>query len=235
MCRDVGKVGGCPRCGRVLNLKSTDKIHISAKTAEMSGIPKHYLTNTWDSTILKKDHEQYCDDVDFNAYVNNLDACYKGLCEGRLPKISALIASPFGYGKTTWAYNCLLQAKANGFTIAPLVDTAQVRRLLLIATERPEWHNMINGCNYNDFVNADLMIVCISTGPEYVYAYETIVNLVNMRSRIGKATLFLSNYSIRELIGQDKKMMLIKLLNGGTNVDPLKFLKKMEFVEYEVK
>lgn len=234
MCRDKGKIGGCPRCGRELNLTENTDSQVPAQDIKLLGIPKYYVSNKWDPAILVNDHGAYCDDVDFNKYVDNLNICYHDLSAGKLPKISALISSPVGYGKTTWAYNCMLQAKANNFTVAPLVDTAQIRRLLLIATERPEWHNTINGFSYNEFINSDFMIVCISTGPEYVYAYETIVNLVNIRSRNDKATLFLSNYSIRELVSQDKKQLLIKLLNGGTNVDPLKYLKKIEFIEYEV-
>lgn len=232
MCRDKGKLGGCPRCGKVLNLKGNDEQHLKASEMTRMCIPKNYLKNEWNSLILEKDYVQFCDDAKFKFYLQQLNKCYTMLKEGEIPNISALVTSPIGFGKTTWAYNCMIQAKQHNYSIVPLIDTSQMRRMLLTATERPEWSNSLAGYGYNEYLTSDFLIVQVAMGPEYVYAYETIVNLVNSRSRIGKPTIFISNYSVRELISQDKKKILLKLLNGGTNVDPLKYLINIEFIEY---
>lgn len=232
LCRDNGKIGGCPKCGKEYALLGNDKIKTPIGVIRDLGVPKHYLKEKWNSVILRQDHEVYIDDADFDNYVNQLDACINILKEGRLPVMSALVTSPIGYGKTTWAYNCILEANSHNFTTVPLVDTGQLRRMFLTASENPSWVNKFANHNYNDYLYADLLIACVSNGPEFIYAYETIVNIVTIRSRLEKPTIFLSNYSANELMKEDKRRQLYKLLSGGTNVDPYRYLVNIGFQEY---
>ena len=228
LCRDNGKIGGCPKCGKHLNLKGNNEIKVTNKEINKLCIPKNYVNSKWNSLILKQDYNDYSEDSKFKNYVQQLDACINIFKKGELPKISALISSPIGYGKTTWAYNCMIEAMRHNYTVAPLIATTQMRRMMITASERPDWYNSYSDYSYMEYLTADTLFVYIPT--EYAFAYETIVDLVNTRSRLEKPTFFLSNYTIRELISHDKKSMLLKLLNGGSNVDPLKYLISIEFI-----
>lgn len=232
MCRDKGKIGGCPKCGKVLKLVGNDEIKLPTGVTKDLGVPRHYYKEPWNSVILRQDHENYIDDKDFDLYVNQLDTCLNILKDGRLPQMSALVTSPIGYGKTTWAYNCILEARAHNYSTVPLIETSQLRRMFLTASENPTWSNKFSGFSYNDYLSADLLIAFVTNGPEFIYAYETIVNIVTIRSRFEKPTIFLSNYSASELIKEDRRKQLYKLLNGGTNVDPYRYLINIEFKEY---
>lgn len=232
-CRDNGKIGGCPECGKEYVLLGNDKTKLSTSVAKNLGIPKHYLKEKWNSLILRQYYNQFIDDADFDNYVNQLDTCIKILREGKLPQMSALVTAPIGYGKTTWAYNCIIEASSHNYSTVPLVDTGQLRRMFLTASENPGWVNKFAGYNYNEYLYADLLIACVSDGPEFIYAYETIVNVVTIRSRLEKPTIFISNYGVNELMKEDRRKQLYKLLNGGLNVDPYRYLVHIGFTEYE--
>lgn len=233
-CRDNGKVGGCPKCGKELNLigrNSIDKINTSTITEFK--IPKHYASNPWNALILKQDKSMYCDDPAFNNYVDQLTKCYEIFQSGKLPKVSALVSSPMGYGKTTCFYNCLIEAVRHAYDIVPIIDTSNLRRLLTISSERPEWSNTYLGYSLESYLNSDILIVSVTQGPEYIYAYETIINILDIRSKRDKATIVLSNYTINELSGYDKRQYLKCLLQGGINVDPFRYLVPIEFIPYK--
>lgn len=230
LCRDKGREEGCPSCGEVTKITSHIKFR-DVTLVEMGRmhIPQHYIGNVWDSLILKEDYREYCNEIDFTNYTNQLDKVYKHLVNGGTIPNSAVITSPMGYGKTTWAYNCIIELLKNGFKVPPIISTSQLKTMQTKAYERPTWHNKWNDYSYSEYVEADVLFITVTKGPEYVYATRLLIDIVDTRSRISKPTVILSDWSIGSLINTDKTGMLLTMLRGGTNVDPYKYMTNIQF------
>lgn len=80
--------------------------------------------------------------------------------EKLLPQKSAFIIAPAGYSKMTFAYSCMQRALDAGFSVAPLLDTVELKRVLVLASENV--HYKIDGrISYDDYIMAD---ICFVTG-----------------------------------------------------------------------
>lgn len=235
VCRDKGRIGGCPSCGKQKGFLANEQDgNITRKDLNDLSIPLHYYNNRWDKNILINDKYEYADDQHFMNYIQQLDTCYKIIDEGGLPKISALVCAPQVYGKTTWANNCLIRAKERGYKVPPIIDTMQIRRMSLLNTEKPNKDNKYLGYSFNQYIESDLMVLMVTRSSEFVYAYETIVNILDIRSRMSKPTLIISDRSLRELSSFDKNRQLLNLTNGGTNVDAYRYAVLIEFAPYNL-
>lgn len=233
LCRDEGRYGGCPKCGKEKNLMSLTKVKkATCSDGRDLKIPNHYIKNRWDESILYKDRSEYYDDESFENYIKQLTGCYNIIKEGNNIELSALVSAPIGFGKTTWAYSCILAAMEHGLKVVPMIDTSQLRRLLTLYSERPSKENTCNGFSVEDYLESDLLILTVTKGPEYVFAYETIYQVLDMRSRNSKPTLIISDRSLRELIKFDKNNILYSLVHGGTNADNYKYAILIEFNNY---
>lgn len=235
VCRDKGRKGGCPKCGRerpILANEFDEKV--SRKDLDDLSIPLHYYKNRWDKNILINDRADFSEDDMFINYVKQLDACYSMIDKGELPNISVLVTAPAVYAKTTWAYSCIIRAREYGYNVVPIIDTAQMRRMLVINSERPTKENTYLGYSLSDYLDSDMLFLLVNRGTEYVYAYETIVNILDIRSRRSKPTLIISDKSLRELSAFDKNKNLYNLTQGGSNVDPYRYAVLIEFNRYNI-
>lgn len=233
ICRDVGKYGGCPSCGREKGamFQSKSESVVFSDLKELF-IPMHYLNNRWNEKVLMKDRSDYCDDNGFINYTKQLTECYNILKRGDMVKLSALVCAPQAFGKTTWANSCLLAALEHGYNVTPIIDTSQLKRMITLSSERPSKTNTYLGLDLQKYLTSDLLFLLVMRGPEYIYAYETIINILDIRSRAGKPTIIFSDRSLRELTAFDKSKSLYGLIYGGTNVDPYRYATLIEFNNY---
>lgn len=233
ICRDLGRTGGCPSCGKEKPLIENEKVKsINLSKLSNLGISKHFHESRWNQSILFNDRSDYYGNEKFIDYCNKLTDCYNILKDGKMIRMSALVSAPPAFGKTTWANSCILEAYENGFKVAPIIDTSQLRRMITINSEKPKAPNNYMGYTYSDYIESDLMFLLVTRGPEYVFAYETICNVLDLRSRMSKPTIILSDRSIRELCIYDKNLYLKTLLHGGTNVDPFRYAISIEMFNY---
>ena len=235
-CRDKGRVGGCPKCGKELDILARDELKAEPiEDIEKLGIPEHYLNNEWNADILYNDHDDYIDDSDFMRYVAQLNKLYEHLKNGGVVKNSALVSTPIGYGKTTWVYNCILQLVKHGYKVPPLISTSKIKVMSTLAQERPTWRNEYMGYSYNTIIESDVLFMSVTKSLEYVYAPRQIIEIVDMRANMVKPTLIISDWSARSLLKVEETGMLESMLRGGTNVDPNKYLIRIEFLPYKNK
>jgi len=233
ICRDQGRVEGCPSCGKVRDaLAISAKVEVSRQERNEMYVPKYYITNEWDESILRMDKENYVDDVSFNTYCTQLSKCIEILDTGAMLKTSAFVNAPVGYAKTTFAYNCILKCLENGYKMSPIIDTAKMRGMLTLDSERPTKPNSYQGFALEEYLDSDLLFLLVTRGPEYVYAYDTIIQVLDIRSRRGKPTIILSDRAARYLKVFDKDNNLQKILEGGNKVDKLKYAIPISFEEY---
>lgn len=230
VCRDKGREEGCPKCGRETRITGNEVSRdITLTELNRMQIPRHYTKKKWDPLILKEDHSDYIDNIDFNNYVGQLNRVLEHLEKGGTIPNSAIITAPMGSGKTTWAYNCMLELLKNNIQVPPLISTSQLKAMQTKAYERPTWQNKWQDFTYIEYIEADVLFVAVTKGPEYVYATRLLIDIVDIRSRMSKPTVILSDWSITNLISSDKTGMLYSMLKGGTNVDPYKYLTNIKF------
>lgn len=164
--------------------------------------------------------------VRFLDQLTKIDGIFK---EGGIPNKSVYIIAPPGYSKTVFAYSCMQHALANGYSVAPLIDTIELKRLLVLASEKLDY-KLYGRFSYDDYMSSDVVFVTV-THTYYRYdAYSVLDELINRRARLGLATFVLSRYSLKTLYKWDKLGSLDSLKNSSSK-DGRKYPSVVAYVE----
>ena len=208
----------CPECGRepkVVSLNLDKKNNADELVRKFDGvaIPNYYHGIFWSKEQLQAAHKDKLpslfdkesnkpDDQLFRHYCDQLDKINRIFSDNRIPHKSAIIVAPAGFSKITFAYSCMQRALNAGFTVAPLMDTGEIKRILILASENV--HYRINkSMSYEDFIMSDVMFVTVTKLYTKNEAYQIIEELFDRRSRKGLSTIFLSRYELSELSKTD--------------------------------
>lgn len=236
MCSNEGLEGGCPSCGKELIIGvRLDTKEVTSKDMTELRIPSFYKTNVWNTTELRESYIDLMDSPSFNMYVNQLYKCLEIIKSGALPTTSAIVSSPTGYSKTTWAYSCILEAFRHGYKVAPLIDTTQLKRIMIASSEGITKNSFHDGFHYSQYVSSDILFVCVTKGPEYVYAYEVITAILDIRSRLDKPTIIISDFSKRQLSALDDTKILDRLISAKGKINPYKYPAMFSFFDIKMK
>ena len=206
----------CPECGREprnvsLNLDKMENTGDFVKKLDSILIPSKYHGVFFFIYVLERENankvaelnDLRTNDLLFNRYTAQLDKINSIFSEGLLPHKSAIIMAPAGYSKMTFAYSCMQRAVAAGFKVAPLLDTGELKRVLILASERVNYR--INGSmSYEEYIEADVCFVTVTKMYTRADAYEVIEELFDRRSRKGLSTFIISRFSIEEMSKNDK-------------------------------
>ena len=203
----------CSECGREpkkisFNLDKKDNVPELMKKVEGIEIPNYYHGISWSRGLLEHDHkdklskkfgiEGGLDDLLFVKYCDQLEKIHSIYASGQIPHKSAIIIAPAGYSKITFAYSCMQHALNAGFTVAPLLDTVEVKRALLLASENVNY-KINKRYSYDDYILSDVMFVTVTKLYARNEAYAIIEELFDRRSRKGLSTFFLSRFDLNEL------------------------------------
>jgi len=91
-----------------------------------------------------------------------------------------------------------------GFTVAPLLDTCEVKRALILACENPRYQ--INKyLSYEDYIYSDVMFITVTKLYVKNEAYQVIEEILDRRSRKGLSTFILSRASLEDISARDIK------------------------------
>lgn len=207
----------CPECGREqnnrsLNLDKMENVKEFVKKIGNTAIPDNYHGIFWDVEVLKKDNadkvanysdKSIKDDIFFKTYYTQLSRINSIFTEGRIPHRSAIICAPAGYSKLTFAYSCMQRALNAGFTVAPLLDTNEVKRVLVLCGENPRY-KINKYLDYDDYIMSDVMFITVTKLYNYVDAYSVIQEVFDRRTRKGLSTIVISRYGIDDIARNDK-------------------------------
>ena len=217
----------CPECGmqpvsKSLNLdKRPAKANVLLQEAKNVQIPNGYIGVTWSEDILRSTKLDKANDGLFDRFAKQLGKIHSIFMNGNLPNKSALIIAPPQYSKVTFAYSCMQAALDHDFTVAPLLDTLEVKRLLVLAAERPT--QVYGSLNYEDYVNSDVMFITVTKTKYREEAYQVIQEMLDKRSRRGLATFFISRYSIETLSKRDWSESFKYILDYNNTENSLKY------------
>lgn len=231
----------CPECGREPTLKSMnidkmDNVQDFVKKINDTMIPSKYHGVFWSRELLETDHSAklaqyngigFTDEL-FVRYVNQLDKINAIFADNLLPHKSAIIIAPAGYSKVIFAYSCMQRALNAGFTVAPLLDTIEVKRALILASENVRYK--INGyLSYDDYIMCDVMFVTVTKMYTHTEAYQVIEELIDRRSRKGLSTFIISRFGLDEMSKSDRSRSFEAIKKQG--IDEFKYPAIIQYKE----
>lgn len=217
-----GRCGGmnttsqkCPECGR-----SPFKVERSTiADIPFDAIPKYYRNKKWDKSVFWKFHDRDKNDKSISTFVNQSDKVHKIFEGGELPQKSAIFTAPAGFGKMTWCYSCMQLALKFGYSVAPILDTADLKRFLILSSEKVF---NVQDLSYDDYLNSDIIFVTVTKTEQRKNSASILVELLDKRARLGKPTIIVSRYSIYELSYWDKSNDFLQIKSEFGDGDPLK-------------
>lgn len=215
----------CPSCGReptkvylALDEAATDEF---VEKIDAFGIPGKYRGVFWRPEILKKSFRNLENDKLFQHFVSQLDKINSVFVNGMVSSKSAIIIAPAGFSKMTFAYSCMQRALDAGMTVAPFLDTAELKRLLVLSSENPNY-KLFGTVSYDEYVMADVCFVTVSKLPTHEWAYNVIQELLDRRCRRGLSTFIISRYGLDELSRRDRSNQF-GVLQTATSDDDYKY------------
>lgn len=199
VCRDNGMPGGCPECGKTRTFSGKPAVNVTPTELAKYEIPRYYQEVVFDSEILQTAYPELTTHRQFKAYCDQLEKIHNIFKAGQIPSQSALIIAPPKRGKQIFAFSCMQHALANGYSIVPMLDTSEWRRLNLLSSERA-LSKEIKSLAYSvdDIVSADVVFLTIDKD-NFQGAYRAIESLVDKRARRDKPTFIISRYTVEQL------------------------------------
>lgn len=226
-----GRCGGvnisdspCPECGllpKSSKIKETvqDISQISDKIDSLK-IPKFYLGKNWSAEMFWSSHENRRRDKLVCNFLDQMEKVHTMFKNGTIPQRSAIFIAPADYSKLIFAHSCMQYALKYGYTVAPILDTLELKRLFILSSEKPN-HTYL-GLNYEDYINADILFFTVTKTEYRRAAYSVIVELLDKRSRRGKCTIGISRYTVYELSHWDVSNDFRQILKPINDIDLLK-------------
>lgn len=197
----------CPSCGREaknrsLNLDFRDNANDYVTESGMQVIPDHYKGVIWSGEVLKSTKTDLENDYNFKSFVDGMEAINSVFARGLLSRQSAIIIAPAGFSKMIFAYSCMQRAVDNGFTVAPLLDTVEIKRVLTLAGDNPSYR-VSKTINYDEYIMSDVLFATVTKLAAREWAFETIQELIDRRARKGLSTFIVSRYDLSEISRKD--------------------------------
>lgn len=212
----------CPACHRQptqksMNFEFKDNTEF-VQTINRFGIPVNYQGIIWNKDILIHDKPELERDFAFKKFANDLEKVSNLFESGLLTNKSAIIIAPAGFSKMTFAYSCMQRALDKKFSVAPFLDTIELKRLLYLASENPKY-SLYRKINYDDYISSDICFVTVAKSQQHAWAYDIIQELLDLRARRGLGTFILSRFDLNEISQADKSNSFDALASVNTHDD----------------
>lgn len=221
-CRGLGMVGGCPSCGKAVSTEAPT-IDLAEADVTAAAIPEYYLKTPWSKQTLLNSHADSKAKAALEKYAETLDRMYRIFSSGKIPGKSCLIIASHGMGKMVWAYSCMQEAMKHGYSIAPILDNTQYRRLSILSSERMYSKVLKQPYTIEDYNTADVLFLTIDPD-NFQGSYRTVDSLLSKRARYGKPTFILSRYSVKQMSLIDFSDSFSSTLNSGAEQDKNKYI-----------
>ena len=216
----------CPECGKEpARAVETTPVYLGNGTID---IPPQYRGVYWNSEHLEMDFRKKvpekfgmsgATDYGFVQYVRQLDKIHGIFQEGKIPQKSAIIIAPAGYSKMTFAYSCMQMASNAGFSVAPMLDTLELKRLLILAADNVKY-KLFDKLSYDDYIMSDVVFVTVSKTYARYDAFTIIQELLDKRGRRGLASFIISRWDLKDLT---KDMDTLIAYGSGKSSDRAKY------------
>lgn len=207
ICLECGGYGkdtdeGCPKCGKKsrnnIDLTQMKKPRSFINKCGWNLIPEEYIGTEWDKNCLLVAHEKFENNPNFRRFLDQCEKFHEIFKNGKLVNKSILFYAPPSFGKDFLAFSCMQLASNVGLKVAPFLDTSDIKRLLILGSERPTY-KVLGRIDYDEYMTSDVVFVSVTKTRYISEAYETLLDLLSKRSRLGLPTYILSEYSLEDL------------------------------------
>jgi hypothetical protein len=89
-----------------------------------------------------------------------------------------------------------------GFSVAPLFDTSEVKRLFVLSSETANFR--LSGIDYESYIDSDVCFFTVVKTEFRRNSYSVIMDLLDKRNRRGLDTWGISRFSMAEMSSWDK-------------------------------
>lgn len=220
-CADRGLPKGCPECGKILGIHK-QSASVPINEMEKIKIPEEYQNVIWDTDELKNSHPMLLSDNNFINYCNQLDKLSNLFTKGEIPKTSGIIISKRGYGKKTLAYYCMRVALSYGYTVCPMLDNTQIKRINQLSADNPTSWVLRQLPSVDEITYCDVLFVTVDID-NYSTALRTIESIMDKRARQSKSTFIISRYSLDEMSMFQQKRSYLTLLDSTGKLNNRKY------------
>jgi len=216
----------CPSCGRPprsVGIDFNDAVQTEkfVEKIDRFGVPGQYRGEFWSAEVLRKHFPEKERDFAFQKFVGQLEKVHNVFVRGLLSDKSAIIIAPAGYSKEIFAYSCMQHALNAGLSVAPYLDTIELKRLLVLAGEQPAYR-LFGKVGYDDYIMSDVCFVSVTKLPQREWAYNAIQELVGRRGRKGLSTFVISRFNLDEISRRDRSNQF-GVISMADSVDDLKY------------
>lgn len=233
-CGNHGQEGGCPTCGRQENqitLQDIDQKEVKQFLSRSSyiNIPEQMIGVDWSKAVFwESKPSDMKKDKWLQTYVDSLDKVHDMFRSGLIYGQSLMVISPPTFSKETWAFSCMQNALFHKHSVAPLLDTFECKRLLVLSGENPHY-KLNHKYGYDDWITADVMFVSITKTQYCREASFVIRELLTRRSRQGLGVIFLSEYPI-DVLNQAEGLNQDAMQATGLRINKLKYPALIEYM-----
>lgn len=222
-CGDRGKEDGCPKCGKDIKkivVPEKQKEYFIRK-AEYALIPEEYIGKAWSKQLIIDSHPELDKDLLFKTFVDRLDKMHEAYRSGILPRKSAIIQAPARMSKEIFAYSCMQMCMNRGITVAPIIDTLDLKRLIVLSAENPNYR--IYNIDYDRYINSTVCFVSVTSTDRFSDALPVIRSLMSKRARLGLPTIILSRYGLKDLCQDSFDQDYESLVEQSASANRLKY------------
>lgn len=203
-CGGKGKKGGCPTCGKHLDISTMPVQEAEAKRNKYikkcmyASIPNEYIGMNWDANFLIANHPDRANDLTFTEGVKSMEIFHKKFIQGEVPKQSAIFMAPNKYGKSILAYSCMQHALKHNYTVAPMIDTLDLKRLMRLSSENPNY-KLFNYIEYDNYITSQVVFISVTETDQFSSSMTEIWAILAKRSRLGLPTFIISKFDYRDM------------------------------------
>jgi hypothetical protein len=172
----------------------TSKVEIIKPVLKNSIIPDFFVGREWNEEEFYSSHGNYKTHPTVKKYVQTLLKYQKSFAEGSLPDRSLFVSAPPGFGKKIFAYACYQYALQHGYTIAPLLDTQEIKYIFAGK----------DGNAYEEYISKDVLVFTIPSDRVHWYSSQTMIDLYQRRARRNKITIGISRFRIQAITQSDR-------------------------------
>jgi hypothetical protein len=207
----------------MLTFGQAGNVDITKENLEKFAIPKAYLQMEWNSDVLIAGHPQYKDSKTFIRYVKALNKTITEFADGLIPTQSMIFIAPQTFGKQTFANCCLKEAMSHGYSVVPILDNTQIKRINLLSADKPNSDYLrLSSVTIEDLNQADVCFVTIDSD-NYQNALKTAVSLMDKRARWDKPTFILSRYTLKQMSKFDYSNTYLGIVDTHRNNNNMRY------------
>lgn len=168
-------------------------------------IPEQYRNIPFNKLMLPKDLNV--------AYGRFLEDTHNKILQRQYKYCNLIVCSPTNHGKTIWAYSILEGLFRAGIPTFPLMDVLELKRILIdMDLSRKQMYEVDKP---ERMFTVPYLICKIPRIPTWE-VYDTVLTLIDRRTRRDNSTIFLFEGSWHDLTNSDKKGLLVNIIGDGT-------------------